>query len=345
MLRKKKILNKWKAEPSSQHSDSQQSGLRFRTLSALPGAGWDLTWESLSWEIRSTLPRPPLAKAARRETSYQAVGVSSPQLPDGPLESSVSMQETLEFSTCARLPCFFNLSHLFLAHSLAEVAYKASPVCPSLISFQLPGWTFSMGALTETQTSEKTFPSVVRSYIKPRLLRGLAAGSGDGDGTWQMAVAAALWRPVWGHDCLYIGFHLCIGLIFIFLRYPDAMVIDWLETTHLSGFRGGRRLPSRVQWSLKCLIRCRGISAWVHLCQFSWVNAIPRLERDWAFLGLTSPPLLMQFSVLFISCWVFPPAIFFVLEAAFMWLPEFAELIRVGNLVVKQVQPGLYEIM
>lgn len=86
--------------------------------------------------------------------------------------------------------------------------------------------------------------------------RPLAAGSGDEDGTWQMAVAAASWRPVWGHDCLYIGFHLCIGLIFIFLRYPDAMVIDWLETTHLSGFRGGRRFPSLVQWSLKCLIRC-----------------------------------------------------------------------------------------
>lgn len=86
--------------------------------------------------------------------------------------------------------------------------------------------------------------------------RPLAAGSSDGDGTWQMAVAAALWRPVWEHDCLYIGFHLFIGLIFIFLRYPDAMLIDWLETTHLSGFRGGHRFPSRVQWSLKCLIRC-----------------------------------------------------------------------------------------
>lgn len=88
------------------------------------------------------------------------------------------------------------------------------------------------------------------------LKRPLAAGSGDEDGGWQMAVAVASWRPVWRDDCLYIGFHLCIGLIFIFLRYPDAMVIDWLETAHLSGFRGGRRFPSRVQQSLKRLIRC-----------------------------------------------------------------------------------------
>lgn len=86
--------------------------------------------------------------------------------------------------------------------------------------------------------------------------RPLAAESSDEDGAWQMAVAAASWRPVWGDYCLCIGFHLCIGLIFIFLRYPDAMVIDWLEMTHLSGYRGGRGFPSRVQWNLKCLIRC-----------------------------------------------------------------------------------------
>lgn len=29
-----------------------------------------------------------------------------------------------------------------------------------------------------------------------------------------------------GDDCLYIGFHLYVGPIFIFPRYPDAMVID-----------------------------------------------------------------------------------------------------------------------
>lgn len=29
-----------------------------------------------------------------------------------------------------------------------------------------------------------------------------------------------------GEDCLYIGFHLCVGPIFVFPRYPDAMVID-----------------------------------------------------------------------------------------------------------------------
>lgn len=81
-----------------------------------------------------------------------------------------------------------------------------------------------------------------------------------------MAGAAASWRLMWGDDCLYIGFHLCIGLIFIFLRYPDAMVIDWLETTHLSGFHGGCRFPSCVQWSLKWLIRCQGVFAWVLLC-------------------------------------------------------------------------------
>ena len=41
--------------------------------------------------------------------------------------------------------------------------------------------------------------------------RPLAAGSSDEGGTWQMAVAVASWRPVRGDDCLYIGFHLCIG--------------------------------------------------------------------------------------------------------------------------------------
>lgn len=59
--------------------------------------------------------------------------------------------------------------------------------------------------------------------LAPRLL---AAGSSDEDGAWQMVVAVVSWRPLWGGDCLCIGVHLCIGLIFIFLRYPDAVVVD-----------------------------------------------------------------------------------------------------------------------
>ena len=142
--------------------------------------------------------------------------------------------------------------------------------------------------------------------------RPLAAGSSDEGGTWQMAVAVASWRPVRGDDCLYIGFHLCIGLIFIFLRCPDAMVIDWLETTHLSGFHGGRRFPSRVQWSLKCLIRCRGISAWVPSAA---PHPHPRwmpfrsLERIWRFLGLTSSPFI--FSWCSPHCFLLWAAVFF----------------------------------
>lgn len=136
--------------------------------------------------------------------------MSSPWLPDSPLESSVSVQETLEFSTCARLPCFFNLSQLFLANSLAEAAHKTSPICPSLISFQLPGWTFSIGALMETQTSEKTSPSVVRSYIKPCLLRGpwlQEAVTGMELGRW-------LWLRLCGGLC---GNMIVCILVFIYL--------------------------------------------------------------------------------------------------------------------------------
>ena len=142
--------------------------------------------------------------------------------------------------------------------------------------------------------------------------RPLAAGSSDEGGTRQMAVAVVSWRPVRGDDCLYIGFHLCIGLIFIFLRCPDATVIDWLETTHLSGFCGGRRFPSRVQWNLKCLIRCRGISAWVPLCHPPpppQVDAIPQFGEDLGFSGpdlLSFHFLLMQPSLLpSLSCCFF----------------------------------------
>ena len=182
--------------------------------------------------------------------------------------------------------------------------------------------------------------------------RPLAAGSSDEGGTWQMAVALASWRPVHRDDCLYIGFHLCIGLIFIFLRCPDAVVIDWLETTHLSGFRGGRRFPSRVQWSLKCLIRCRGISAWVPLCRpppLPQVDAITQFGEDlrffWAWPPLLSFSLDATLIASFSKLLFFSPPVVLVLETAFMWLLEFAELIRVGNLVVKQVQTRPYEIM
>lgn len=78
------------------------------------------------------------------------------------------------------------------------------------------------------------------------------------------------------------------------------MVIDWLETTHLSGFRGGRRFPSRVRWSLKCLIRCRGISVQVPLCRPPpppRVDAIPQFGEDLGFF------------------WAWPPLLSFVLDA------------------------------
>lgn len=47
------------------------------------------------------------------------------------------MQETFEFSTCAKSQFFFNLSQLFLANSLADVAYRTSPINAKLISFLL----------------------------------------------------------------------------------------------------------------------------------------------------------------------------------------------------------------
>lgn len=80
------------------------------------------------------------------------------------------MQETFEFSTGAQLQSFFNLSQLFLANSLADVDHRTSPFYPKLISFQLEGGGHL--ALMESQASEKTFPSVVKSYVKACLLGG-----------------------------------------------------------------------------------------------------------------------------------------------------------------------------
>lgn len=73
--------------------------------------------------------------------------------------------------------------------------------------------------------------SVVKSHSKPCLLRLLAAGSKAGQAGRQAGVladglACGFLEACVGDDCLYIGFHLCVGPIFIFLRYPDAMVID-----------------------------------------------------------------------------------------------------------------------
>lgn len=123
----KEMLKKWKAEPSSQRVHSRQPGLQFHTVSALPGANCDLTWELLSWVIGSTLPRPRLVEASGSESSYRSVWVSSPWLSD---KSSWEL-------------CFhagiFNLSQLFLANSLAAVASRTSPICPKLISFRLQG--------------------------------------------------------------------------------------------------------------------------------------------------------------------------------------------------------------
>lgn len=150
---------------------------------------------------------------------------------------------------------------------------KTHLICPSLISFQLGGVDIQL----RSRSGESGFRgevSVVKARIKPRLLGGCwlqeAVMGVLADGR-----ACGFLEAYVGDDCLYIGFHLCVGLIFIFPRYPDAIVIDRLETTHLSGFRGGRRLLAHVQWSLKCLIRCRSFSAWVRRRQFSQVGAIP----------------------------------------------------------------------
>lgn len=81
--------------------------------------------------------------------------------------------------------------------------------------------------------------SVVKSHSKPCLLRLLAAGSEAGQagrraggraggqaGVLADGLACGFLEACVGEDCLYIGFHLCVGPIFIFPRYPDAMVID-----------------------------------------------------------------------------------------------------------------------
>lgn len=46
-----------------------------------------------------------------------------------------------------------------------------------------------------------------------------------------------------GDDCLYIGFHLCVGLIFIFLRYPDAIVIELIENDSFVRVPWGMQAP------------------------------------------------------------------------------------------------------
>lgn len=149
--------------------------LQFHIITALPGAGCDWIWELLSWvdQIPST-QAPSVWKLQEVKIRHRWVWASFPRLSDGPPESSVSMQETFEFSTCAKLRSFVNLPQLFLANSLADVAHRNKVLLmPNLFHSSFKRWTFSVGALMERQTSEKKFPSAVKSYIKPCSLRGL----------------------------------------------------------------------------------------------------------------------------------------------------------------------------
>lgn len=77
----------------------------------------------------------------------------------------------------------------------------------------------------ESRASEGGDLSAVKSCIKPCLL---AAGCGKRcrAGVLADGLACGFLEACVGKDCLYIGFHLCVGPIFVFPRYPDAMVID-----------------------------------------------------------------------------------------------------------------------
>lgn len=166
---------------------------------------------------------------------------------------------------------------------------------PNLFHSSFKRWTFKRRSVNGRQTSEKKFPSAVKSYIKPCSLRGL----------W-LREAAARWNSADGCRCGFL--EACAGrrlfiywfsfMYWSYFHLPEVprsyMVIDWLETTHLSGFRGGVGFLLVYEWSLKCLIRCRGISVRVPSAgpppHPRWVPFLS-LERIWGFSGPDTPLL------------------------------------------------------
>lgn len=83
-------------------------------------------------------------------------------------------------------------------------------ICPSLISFQL-GWVDIQprGTIGGESGVRGGDPSVVKSCIKPCLLWLLAAGSGAGRASWQMASPVVSWRPVWETMFVYWFSFMC----------------------------------------------------------------------------------------------------------------------------------------
>lgn len=107
-------------------------------------------------------------------TGSNLVWVSSLWLSDSPLGRSFHMRNLRILNLCqvtVYLQSVSTISNKFFGW--CGIWNKSCLSQTYLFHSSFKGWTFRVGALLESLTSEKKFPSVVKSYIKPRLLRGL----------------------------------------------------------------------------------------------------------------------------------------------------------------------------
>lgn len=147
----------------------------------------------------------------------------------------MSVKEICEFPTFRRLTVFLRFcpNCLFLTNSWSEAAYRNLTQLP--VSDFLPAWVSGHSAEGH-QWRVKGESSLLLNLTASHAYSGLlAAGSEAGQagrragrqaGVLADGLACGFLEACVGDDCLYIGFHLCVGPIFIFPRYPDAMVID-----------------------------------------------------------------------------------------------------------------------
>lgn len=168
-----------RTEPRPRCSDSGQQCCNF--IASLPCQVLDVIEPEhcCSGWIRSNLPRPPPRGSCRRwdcaidEREYPSHGlvmVPPPPPPPRalfPCKKPLNSQPVSSCNLSSVCPNYF-WQTVWLTWHIEQVLFM-----PNSFHSSFKQWTFSVGALMERQTSEKKFPSVAKSYVKPCLLRAL----------------------------------------------------------------------------------------------------------------------------------------------------------------------------